>query len=39
MSCIYHTDINTFVFNLAGSTETIAVSIVNSIANETYDTV
>lgn len=39
INCVYDTDNNTFIFGIVGSTETIAVYIVNSCTNETYNTV
>ena len=38
IDCIYDTDTNTIVFGIVGSTETIAVTIVNSGTNEAINT-
>ena len=38
INCVYDTDNNTFIFGIAGSTETIAVSINNLDSNEIYNT-
>ena len=39
IDCVYDTDTNTIVFGIVGSTETIAVTIVNSGTNEAINTV
>lgn len=38
INCVYDTDNDTFIFGLAGNTESLAVSINNPGTNETYCT-